>query len=198
MSHQLEKANRIIQTSNWPGTSHGELIVKTLLEGRTFQELDIDELRALAKGYNWWGKHQEEYEAIISALKRQPANLPLAEEAVIPILNAHRIVGRLLQTYDKLIADQLGPAWFWRIRKAIEYELTATGEREMDGPDWQPGMGIPHPDLLEQAMDELFHAIEAKEKQAWDAVQQHLACRPALRESPRFDMLKTRLTFKSS
>jgi len=198
MSHQLEKANRIILTSNWPGTSHGELIVKTLLQGRTFQELDIDELRALAKGYNWWGKHQEAYNAIISALKRQPSNFPLAHEADIDIRNAHRTLERLLQAYDKLIADQVGPAWFWRIRKATEYELTATGERKMDGPDWQPGMSIPHPELLEQAMDELFHAVEAKEKQALDAVQHHLACRPALSQSLRFDILKTRLTFTSS
>lgn len=195
MSHRLEKANRIIQTSTSPGTSHGELIVKTLLEGRSLQELNVDELKTLAHGYNWWRHADKAYDAITLALKLEPANLALAEEAVVYILNAHRSSASRLEIYEHLAQQQPSIAWFWRIRKALEYQLTATGEMETERPEWEPGNEIPYPDALESAIDELLKTIVTNDTATLLEVRQHLDCSPVLSQSPRFNILKERLGF---
>jgi len=194
MGHQLDKAKHIIQTSKTHSVSDGEMIVHILLDGRHPSDLEVDELRVLAHGYNWCSRSQEALDAINLALEKQTPDLALLNEAEVYISNASLYSNRPLpQAYEEYIDRRIGPSWYWHIRKAIAYIWIATGEAELQDYEWQIGDEILHPEALELAIEELENVLRSQAQAADDTVRELVDEMVALRESPRFASLKMKL-----
>src|SRR5690242_14549120 len=58
-----EQARWIFAHSHDHSGGDGQRAVELLLEGREPPELSMEELELLCRGYNWWGKHLEAFEA---------------------------------------------------------------------------------------------------------------------------------------
>jgi hypothetical protein len=136
----------------------GERIVAVLLEGRNADELSSEELRLLAKGYNWWGRHKKTFETAKLGLARTPHSPEWLSLARLYARNAFlQDLPRFLTACDACIAEGAGPAAFWHLLKANQYIEIATGECELEDYEWTPGDPIRHPEFLRPAAE----AIEA-------------------------------------
>jgi len=67
-------------------------------------------LAALAKGYNWWGRHNDAFHAINTAIEKQSDDEDLLADAIVYIRNAHNDLDNLLKLYEDYISRQIGPA----------------------------------------------------------------------------------------
>lgn len=195
MGHRLEKANEIFETRGRNSFSQGELVVQALLDGRGEDDLSVEELSVLAKGYNWWGRHDESFRVISIALGKQPDDFELLRSAAIYIRNACSHTNSPLETYENFIKRQIGPSWFWRVERAREYYLIATGEAELFEGNfvWSEGDDILCPQVLEQAITELMKAIEECNPQAIDEVKKFVDEQPAVRQSLHFHGLTAKI-----
>lgn len=193
MGHALNRTNQIIQSTlstKKPSKAEGEQIVSILLDGRGITDLDVDELCAIAKGYNWSGRHHEAAHAMHLAVAKQPHNLDLLTQAVsymdnIPYQTA------LCELSDSYIRQNIGPAWFWHLQKAGSYLFAATGEDEDPDYEWGPGHPLARPDALELAIRELMTVLRSGEAEAIHEAKLWIEddeLNP-LRESPQFDEL---------
>lgn len=170
MDERLQKARHILATSTTRGTSHGELVVHTLLKERVLSDLNVEELQALAQGYNWWGRNDQALEAARLALQQQPENRALLNDVALHLANvcACETTETRLQAYDELLQEQLGPSWFWHLQKAHALMYYATGEDELEDYEWQPGDSLAHPEALDLALDELELSLNAPSNQRPD------------------------------
>jgi hypothetical protein len=142
--------------------------VELLLAGRSASDLSSEELRLLAKGYNWWGRNAKAFETAKLGLARTPDSTEWLSLAHLYARNAFlRDLPRFLTACDTCIAEGIGPAAFWHLLKADQYIDIATGEWELEEYEWVPGHPIRHPELLRPAAG----ALEAA-----------LACEPGLRD----------------
>src|SRR5690348_12754098 len=93
----------------------GQRVVELLLAGRDLPELSSEELDLLARGYNWWGKHPESFEAARLNLARAPHSQERFRLAGMytSIAFCHDLPG-FIAACDRCIADGLGPAAFWQ------------------------------------------------------------------------------------
>jgi hypothetical protein len=193
MGHALDRANHIIQSTlstKKPSKAEGEQIVSILLDGRDITDLDVEELCAIAKGYNWCSNHREASQAMHLAVAKQPHDLDLLTQAVrymgnIPYQTA------LCELSDSYIRQNIGPAWFWHLQKVGSYLLAATGEDGDPDYEWVPGHPLAHPDALELAIQELITVLRSGEAEAIHEVKLSVYedDTDLLRESPRFDEL---------
>jgi hypothetical protein len=137
-------------------------VVELLLAGRNVSDLSADELELLSRGYNWWGKHLEAFEAARLYLALAPHYQERFRLAGMHASNAfcHDLAG-FVAACDSCIADALGPAAFWQLLKADQYIAFATGERELEDFEWSPGDPILHPEQLRPAAEAMAAALEA-------------------------------------
>lgn len=163
-----DQARWIFANSRNHSSGDGRRVVELLLAGRDISALSSGELQLLAKGYNWWGKHELSFEAAKLDVARAPHIIERVRLAGMyaSIAFCHDLPG-FVAACDQCIAEGLGPAAFWHLLKADQYIAFATGERELEDFEWSPGDPILYPEWLRPAAE----ALEAA-----------LACEPGLRE----------------
>jgi hypothetical protein len=150
----------------------GRRVVEVLLAGRDVAELSSEELRLLARGYNFWGHHAKSFETAKLGLARERSAewLALAQQyAWNAFLND---LPRLLTACDTCIAARVGPAAFWHLLKADRFIDAATGESELEEFEWSPGHPILHPEFLRLAAESLEAAL-GSEPGLWDREADH-------------------------
>lgn len=153
-------ARRIFAASRYHGASDGERAVMALTKGREKAELSDDELRLLALGYNWWGKHEDAYRASLLLLTRHPQDEAVLEGVRLHLWNARHASGYLAEG-DRLNEAGLGPPAYWRLIKADFLLSRAKGEHELEDYEWVDGDPILHPEDLDAAAAELEMALKA-------------------------------------
>ena len=146
----------------------GQRVVGILLAGCDVAELSSEELRLLARGYNFWGHHEKSFETAKLGLAREPRStewLSLCrQDAWNAFLND---LPRVLTACDTCIGEGVGPAAFWHLLKADRFIDAATGESELEEFEWSPGHPILHPEFLRLAAESLEAAL-ACEPGLWD------------------------------
>lgn len=158
-----DRARWIFAHSGHDSFDEGQRAVELLLAGRAASDLSSEELRLLAKGYNWWGQHAKSFEVSKLDLARAPHSIERLRLAGLYARNA--FCGDLpgfVAACDRCIAEGLGPAAFWHLLKADQYIDFATGECELEDFEWSPGDPILHPEMLRPAADALVAALASE------------------------------------
>jgi len=139
----------------------GRRVVDVLLDGRDVSQLTCDELRLLAKGYNWCGLNAKAFKTAKLGLVHEPHSTEWLSLAQLYVRNAclHDDLPRFLTECDTCIVKGVGPAAFWHLLKADRYIDIATGESELEDYEWMPGDPIRHPELLRPAAEALASAL---------------------------------------
>jgi hypothetical protein len=141
----------------------GQRVVELLLAGRDVSGLSSEELRLLAKGYNFWGHNAKAFETAKLGLAREPHSTELLLLARLYVWNAFlNDLPRYLSACDACIAAGIGPAAFWHLLKAVHFTRVATGEFELEEFEWSPGHPILHPEFLPLAAEALEAALAAE------------------------------------
>ena len=154
-----EQARWIFEHPSDGWRSDGQRVVERLLDGRDTAQLSTEELELLAKGYNWAGHHTRSFETARVGQAREPHSAKWLPMVRLYARNAFADLPRLLTACDASIAQGIGPAAFWLLIKADEYQAVATGERELEDFDWSPTDPILHPELLRPAAEALEAAL---------------------------------------
>jgi hypothetical protein len=149
--------------------------VVELFAARDVSALSSEELRLLAKGYNWWGQHVKSFEVVKLGLAREPHRTEWLELVRVYAWNAFfQDLPRFLSACDACLTAGVGPAAFWHLLKADQFIAIATGERELEDFEWSPGDPILHPELLRPAAEAMEAALagdpglrEQQATQAW-------------------------------
>lgn len=163
-----DQARWIFDHSSVASFEDGKCVVELLLNGRDEAVLSAEELRLLAKGYNWWGRHAKAFETAKLGVAQEPHDRDWLSLAHLYLRNAFaQDLPKYLTACDRCIADRLGPAAIWYLAKADQFLEIAIGERELEHDEWEPGDPIRHPEFLQLAAESLAAA---------------LACQPGLRE----------------
>jgi hypothetical protein len=141
------------------------------------EDLSLEELELLFKGYNWWGKHEQSFEAARLALRKEPKNLSLLKLAALGIRNCTAGNGyaskATMSWFEKCIKDNVGLPAFWHVQRAVEYYDLATQPPDCeDFIEWLPGDPVYDPTALHLAYAELSQAVSLdptlkNDKEAW-------------------------------
>jgi hypothetical protein len=159
----VDRARWIFDHPGIDSFADGQCAVELLLEGRDEAGLSSEELRLLAKGYNWWGRHASSFEVVRLGLIREPYSDEWLSIARVSLGNAYfQDLPRYLTACDTCIATGVGPVAFWHIAKADQFLEIATGERELEDYEWESGDPIRHPEFLRLAAESLAAALASQ------------------------------------